>query len=197
MKSKKPKINVFNAIVILIAAALMFAAVILLGSSPLGFIFPSAGAQTLPAPLPRVTLPTQMEGMDRMTYVMPLTDGHPFCWSDGNAEQPRVIRIYRYRVEGGPKALYLELPRTLWQVKTPAGNFCSSGTHKVPKAGHWVYEAEICWLPVAADGSNCSPRVSAACPASSGTLCAGAVASAARGWWVYAYLPAPTGPVVN
>lgn len=194
MKSKKPKIDIPNAIIIAISAALLIYVLVLLGNSPLGFIFPSAGAQTNPV---KVTLPTQLEGMDRMTYVMPLTEGHPFCWSDSNPNNPKTIRIYRYRVEGGPKALYLDLPRTLWQVKTPAGNFCTSGTHKVPKAGHWIYEAEICWLPVAADGSNCSTRVSAACPAGSGTLCAGAVASAARGWWVYAYLPAPTDPVVE
>lgn len=43
---KRKKIDPFNAIVILIVGALLFWAAIILGSSPLGFVFPSAGAAT-------------------------------------------------------------------------------------------------------------------------------------------------------
>lgn len=164
---------------------------IILGKSPLGYAF----GQTVPT---RVTLPTVLEGMDRMTYVMPLDQGHPLCWADGNTPTtPRTIRFYRYRVEGGPKQLYLDLPSNLWVAQPVATNYCTAGTHKVPKAGHWIYEAEICWLPVASDRSNCStPVVSAACAAGAAG-CAGAVGSVPRGWWIYGYLPAPSGPVVN
>lgn len=146
---------------------------------------------------PAVRLPTALEGMDKMTYVMPLDQGHPLCWSNGNPGTNLTIRFFRYRVEGGPKQLYLDLPFSLWVAQPVATNYCTTGTHKVPKAGHWVYEAEICFLPVAADGNNCSVRVSAACPAGSTPECAGGVGDVPRGWWVYAYLPAPFGPVVN
>lgn len=145
---------------------------------------------------PRVALPTQLEGMDKLTYVMTTAESHPLCWGNGNPETNLAIRFYRYRVEGGPKQLYVTIPFDLWVAQPVAGNYCSAEGHKVPKAGHWVYEAEICWTPIAADGGNCSVRVSAACPA--GTEgCAGAVADTPRGWWVYAYLSAPSGPVVE
>lgn len=165
-----------------------------LGRGPLSLLLPTANAQSAP---PRVTLPTKLEGMDRMTYVMPLDQGHTLCWSNGNPETNLTIRFYRYRVEGGPKQLYLDLPFNLWVAQPVATNYCAAGTHRVPKAGHWVYEAEICFTPVAPDRSNCSlPVVSAGCAA--GTVgCAGAVGSELRGWWVYGYLPAPSGPVVN
>jgi hypothetical protein len=162
----------------------------------------AAHCQTVP---PKVTLPTMLDRMDNATYVMPITQGHPFCWSNGNNQTNLSIKLYRYRLEGGyPKALYLTLPYNLW-VRSPdnppanvppLGNYCTSGTHMVPKAGHWIYEAKICWTPTAVDDSNCSDLVSAACPA--GTPgCAGAVADVPRGWWVYAFLPAPGGIGVN
>jgi hypothetical protein len=191
----KPKFDWPNAIPILIVAALLIYVLIILGNSPLGFIFPSAGAQTVP----RIVLPTAPETRDIATHIIPLDQGHKLCWADGNTPtRARTIRIYRYRVEGGPKTLYLDLPNSLWVAQPTATNFCTSGTHKVPKAGHWVYEAQICWLPVASDQSNCStPVVSASCAAGSTPACAGAVGGVPRGWWVYGYLPAPSGPVVN
>lgn len=162
-----------------------------------------AHAQT--AAPPTVALPKTLTGMGNMTYVMPTTEGHPLCWANSNNQTNLTLKVYRYRLEGGyPKALYLNLPYDLW-VKNPndnaanvppLGNYCTTGTHKVPKAGHWIYEAKICWTPVAADEGNCSDLVSAACPA--GTPgCAGMVEDVARGWWVYAYLPAPGGIGVN
>lgn len=158
-----------------------------------------AHAQAAP---PRVALPTVMEGMDRMNYVMPITEGHPFCWSNNNPQTNLAIKIYRYRMEGGPKTLYLTLPYNLWQRKAgstgtpPIGTYCTSGTHKVPQAGHWIYEGRICFTPTAVDEGNCSEVVSASCAAGT-TGCAGAVADTPRGWWVYAFLPAPTGVGVD
>lgn len=182
---KRP-VDWFRVGVILLTSAIIVWLLILVGKSPIGL---ALGQE-------RVVLPPSLEALDRVTYVMPLSTGHPLCWTDGNAESPRAIRFYRYRVEGGPKEPYLTLDRTLWVAGAPT-NFCTAGTHKVPKAGHWVYEAEICWLPIAADGGNCSVRVSAACPANSAEGCAGAVGDTPRGWWVYAYLAAPSGPVVD
>lgn len=187
----KRNINWVRAAMILLVGTAVIAAGFWLGRSPFGFVLGAAHAQT------RITLPPSLQALDRVTYVMPLTEGHTLCWGDGNPDSiARTIRFYRYRVEGGPKQLYLSLDRSVWVPGAPT-NFCSAGTHKVPKAGHWVYEAEICYLPVAADGSNCSIRVSAACPAGSSPECAGGVGDTPRGWWVYAYLPAPTGPVVD
>ena len=186
----KRKPNWFRIGVGVALAILIIWLSIILGKSPIGY----ALGQTVPA---RVTLPTMLDGMDKMTWVMPLDQGHPLCWADSNTPStPRAIRFYRYRVEGGPKQLYLTLDKSLWVAQPISTNYCTAGSHKVPKAGHWVYEAEICFLPIAADGSNCSVRVSAACPAGAAG-CAGAVADTPRGWWVYAYLPAPSGPVVN
>lgn len=187
------RIDWFRVSVILALAAMFIYLMLLLGRSPIGWMIPTANAQTTPA---RVALPSMLEGMDKVTWVMPLDQAHPLCWSNGNAGTNLAIRFYRYRVEGGPKQLYLTLPFDLWVAQPVAGNYCTSGTHKVPKAGHWVYEAEICWTPIASDSGNCSVRVSAACPAGTDG-CAGAVGSTPRGWWVYAYLPAPSGPVVN
>jgi hypothetical protein len=190
------RVNLLRTAVLVGSAALLIYMLIVVGRSPIAWLLPSANAQTAP---PRVTLPTVLEGMDRMTYVMPLDQGHPLCWSDGNTPtRERTIRFYRYRVEGGPKQLYLDLPWMLWVAQPVATNYCAAGTHKVPKAGHWIYEAEICWWPVAPDRSNCSaPVVSAGCAAGSAATCSGAVGDAPRGWWVYAYLPAPTGVVIN
>lgn len=170
----------------------LFACLLLLGactSLPENASMAPRAMETTAAPL-RVSLPTQLEGMDRMTFVMPLGQGHPLCFADDNPEANKTIRFYRYRVEGGPKALYLDLLAELWVPQQVAGNYCTTGTHSVPRAGHWVYEAKICFTPVAADESNCSTQVSAACAA--GTEgCAGAVQDVPRGWWVYAYLPPP------
>lgn len=188
------RINWFNVGLIVALAAVVVWVSTVLGKSSIGWIIPSAAAQAAP----RVTLPTELEGMDRMTYVTPLDKGHPLCWSNGNPQTNLTIRFYRYRVEGGPKALYLDLPFNLWVAQPVATNYCTAGAHKLPKAGHWIYEAEICFTPVAPDRSNCSvPVVSASCAAGSAPACAGAVGSVPRGWWVYAYLPAPSGPVVN
>lgn len=189
----KHKPDWFNITLIAALAALVIWFAVVVGKSPVGWLIPSAAA----AEPPRVTLPTSTSAVDRVTYVMPLSQGHTLCWADGNPETPRVIRFYRYRVEGGPKELYMTFDRSLWVAQPVATNYCTAGTHKVPKAGHWIYEAEICWTPVAADGSNCSDRVSAACPAGTEPQCAGAVGDTPRGWWVYAYLPPPTGPVVD
>jgi hypothetical protein len=189
----KRAVDWFRVALIVALAAAVVCVAISLGRAPLGWLVPSAAAQSFP----RVTLPTSLAALDRVTYAMPSSDAHPLCWSNGNPETNLTIRFYRYRVEGGPKQLYLDLPRGLWVAQPAAGNFCTAGSHKVPKAGHWIYEAEICFTPVAADGSNCSARVSASCAAGSSPECAGAVGGDSRGWWVYAYLPAPAGPVVD
>jgi hypothetical protein len=44
MKGKKPKIDIPNAIIIAISAALLIYVLIVLGKSPMGFVFPSAAA---------------------------------------------------------------------------------------------------------------------------------------------------------
>lgn len=145
---------------------------------------------------PRVVLPTQLQAMDNLTYVMPMSEGHQLCWGNGNAGTDLEIRFYRYRLEGGPRTLYLRLPFALWVEQPVRTNYCTSGTHRVPKSGHWIYEAEIC----RGSGANwtCSIRVSAACPAGSAETCSGMVAGdVPRGWWVYAYLPTPTGGEVD
>jgi hypothetical protein len=157
----------------------------------LGMLISTVSAQDT-----RVKFPTEVEAVDRVAFPIPLNKGHPLCWANFNPETNLLIRLYRYRVEGGPRQLYITLPYDLWidQVVGTAGvNFCTAGTHKVPKAGHWVYEAQICFTPVASDDSNCStPVVSAAC-ASGTDGCAGVVGSVPRGWWIYGYLPPPSG----
>lgn len=146
---------------------------------------------------PRVQLPATLTPVDRVSYVLKVGDTHKLCWGNGNAQTNIAIRFYRYRVEGGPVELYRTIPFAQWVAEPVATNYCTAKDVLEPKAGHWIYEAEFCFTPIAADGSNCSLRVSAACPAGSAETCAGMVEGANRGWWVYAYLPAPTGAGVN
>ena len=167
--------------------------VIQLARVAINLMIPTADAQTAP----RVELPAQLGLSDRANWIMPVNEGHPLCWVDSNTSNNLTLRIFRYRVEGGPRQLYIELPKALWVAQPQANKYCTAGTHKVPKAGHWVYEAQLCYVPVAADGSNCSAAVTGGCASGSGSNCAGVVQGAPRGWWVYAYLPAPTGPVVD
>jgi hypothetical protein len=180
----KPKFDWPNAIIIAIAGALLVYALIVLGNSPLGAIFPSAGAQTVPPSEIRFPDDT-ISPHERTTYTLPLNRTHKICWGDPNpAGTVTSFKVWRYRVEGGARTLYLELPRASW-VADPAGGFCRINI-SLPKAGHWIYDAALC------TGTVCSTVVTASC--SAGTVgCAGAVGGSARGWWIYGFLPAPTG----
>jgi hypothetical protein len=146
----------------------------------------SAFAQTVP---PRVTLAKELTLQDRETFSLAVGGKHQFCWADGNPPgYITSLKVWRYRVEGGPRELYLELFRAGWEAD-PAGGFCKKD-NVIPKAGHWVYDAALC------AGTLCSDTVTAACAAGA-PGCAGQVKDAARGWWVYAFIPPVGGIGVN
>jgi hypothetical protein len=160
--------------------ALLFLLVMLLGG-----VFYNA-AHSAPA---RITLPNSITWQDRDTLSLALGSTHQVCWSDGNASQSLRINIYRYRVEDSvPRRLALGLDKAGWTA-SPEGGYCQPG-FKPPKTGHWIYEAEICTLDTV---PMCSDTVTAACAAGTSTECVGAVRDTPRGWWVYVFLPAPTG----
>lgn len=171
------------AVMTALAIALVWV-LIVLGRSPVSFALGQA------VPPEEVRLPAKVALQDRETYSMPLSATHQICWNDPNTPPATSIKIWRYRVEGGPRTLYLELLRSGWVPDVaPNTGFCHKGI-KLPKAGHWIYDAALCW------GTNCSIQVTASCgEAVDG--CSGNVASVRRGWWIYGFLPAPTGPVVN
>lgn len=185
---KMPTRNPATFILLIIVAIAVLALSIWAGSSPLGWLFPSANAQTVPPALVRLPKPITLQ--DRDTYTMALDQTHQLCWQDANNPPATKIRIYRYRVEGGARTLYLDLLRAGW-VSDPIfpTSFCKSGI-SIPKAGHWIYDAELCW------DANCSVVVTASC-ATGTTGCAGTVGSVARGWWIYAFLPPPPDVGVN
>ena len=160
-----------------------------LGRSPIGWMVSNADAQVVVPPA-IITFPKPITLQDRATYTMALDQTHQVCWSDPNNPVATDIKIWRYRVEGGGRTLYLHLSRQGWQANgTIANSFCRTGI-SIPKAGHWIYDAALCW------GTNCSDVVTASCAASVAG-CAGGVGDVARGWWIYAFLPAPTGVGVN
>lgn len=137
----------------------------------------------------RVTLPTPATWQDRDTYTMGLGGTHKLCWNDSNPGIEFRINIYRYRAEDSvPRALVLGLNKAGWTAD-PAGGYCQTGL-KPPKTGHWIYEAEICTLAAV---PVCSDTITAACAAGTAPECAGAIGSTPRGWWMYVFLPAPTG----
>lgn len=150
-----------------------------------GLLYSAAGRA---APV-RVTLPTPATWQDRDTYTMGLGSTHKLCWADSNVGTAFRINIYRYRAEDSiPRALVLGLNKAGWTAD-PRGGYCQTGM-KPPRTGHWIYEAEICTLaPVPA----CSETITAACAAGTAPECAGAIGSTPRGWWMYVFLPAPTG----
>ncbi len=183
MSKRKP--NWFRIAVMAALAALVIAVSLILGKSPIGYAF---GQVVVPPAEVRFPKPIALQ--DRDTYSMALDQTHQVCWSNANTLNATSIKIWRYRVEGGARTLYLDLARSMW-VSAPTGatSYCRTGT-SIPKAGHWIYDAALCV------GTECSDVVTASCGASIGG-CAGAVDGVRRGWWIYAYLPAPTGPVVD
>jgi hypothetical protein len=151
-------------------------------------VAPAALAQTVP---PRLTLPKEVTLQDRETFSVAVGGKHQFCWSDPNpAGQITSLKVWRYRVEGGPRDLYLELYRAGWDADPLfPGSFCKQD-NVIPKAGHWVYDAALC------AGTVCSDTITAACAAGV-PGCAGQVKDVKRGWWIYAFIPPVGGIGVN
>lgn len=187
----KRKVDWFRVVVILALGAAVIWVSIILGRSSIGWMIPSANAQTVPPAEVRFPKPITLQ--NRETYSMAIDQTHQVCWSDPNSPQASKIKIWRYRVEGGARTLYLDLPRSGWVADTVPNSFCKQGI-SVPKAGHWIYDAALCWTNSGVD--TCSDVVTASCAAGV-TGCSGAVGSSSRGWWIYVFLPAPSGPVVN
>ena len=153
---------------------------IILGKSPFGYAF---GQVVVPPAEVRFPKPIALQ--DRDTYSMALSETHQVCWSNANTLNATSLKVWRYRVEGGARTLYLDLARSMWVSGGSANQFCHSGI-SIPKAGHWIYDAALCV------GAECSDVVTASCRASIGG-CAGAVDGVQRGWWIYVFLPAPGG----
>lgn len=144
-----------------------------------------AFAQTVP---PRVTLPQTLAASPLATFTIATTKSFALCWLD-DVNADRIV-FTRYRVEGGPRETLPAFPRAQWVASSvDAGAFCKPDV-RLPKAGHWVFEASLC------AGAECSEVGSSACET---TLagCSGSVGSNPRGWWVYVFIPPVGGIGVN
>jgi hypothetical protein len=146
------------------------------------------------------------------TLVLKVGQSHNLCWGNtnvdgsGNEATNLVLQFRRYRVEGGPMMQSQELIYSNWTPNKDASgaviprSYCADAG-PIPQAGHWVYEVKLCYLNGMLLGV-CSNWVTAVKPATPTTgtdpntpegTGAGSVDDRPKGWWIYAYLPAPTG----
>ena len=107
MSKRKP--NWFRIAVMIALAALVVWVSIILGKSPIGYAF---GQVVVPPAEVRFPAPIALQ--DRDTYSMSLSEKHQVCWSNANTLNATSIKIWRYRVEGGARTLYLDLARSMW-----------------------------------------------------------------------------------
>ena len=145
--------------------------------------------------------------VDVATYVVKVGEAHPLCWgnnniTDGGLEETALQLAYRrYRVEGGPMEVSNVIQFKDWvPQKDESGaiiptRYCKQSTGP-KKAGHWIYEARMCRSPLVSEASDCSPWISSVVP-DTPEGGGGVVDGKPKGWWIYAYLPAPTGAGVT
>jgi hypothetical protein len=131
---------------------------------------------------------------------------HVLCWYNPNTKRVGTkdveatdlqLAYRRYRVEGGPLEVSSVLQFADWKPELDgagipiARKYCTDSSGP-PRAGHWVYEAQMCRTPYVSDAESCSAWMSSIqrySPSGGG----GELDGIPRGWWIYAYIPAPSG----
>jgi hypothetical protein len=131
---------------------------------------------------------------------------HALCWFNPNTkkvgtkdfeETALQLAYRRYRVEGGPLEVSDVLQFADWKPELDAAGvpiarrYCTESSG-IPRAGHWVFEAQMCRTPYVSDAESCSAWMSSIqrfSPSGGG----GMLDDKPRGWWIYAFIPAPTG----
>lgn len=192
--------NKFRALVLLALAALLIGLFLILGKSSIGWLIPSASAQS-------ISFAPPIKGVDQTytevaTYVVKVGGKHDLCWgnsnsnADGTERKDLQIAWRRYRVEGGPVETSQVLQYAQWPATSTPRNYCAT-VDGPKKAGHWAYEVRMCFSPITrGEEQDCSVWVTGITPPTA-TTGGGTVDGRPKGWWVYAYLPAPTGTGVN
>jgi hypothetical protein len=148
-----------------------------------------------------------VEYLDVATYVVKTGVTHQLCWgnpnsnTDGTEYTTLQLAYRRYRVEGGPTETSDVIQYADWiPRRDEAGaviprDYCVESS-ALPKAGHWIFSAQMCRVPYVSDAESCSgwmESVTMYTPEEGG----GTVNETPRGWWIYAYLPAPGGVGVD
>ena len=128
---------------------------------------------------------------------------HALCWFNPNStaagKEAKDLQLAyrRYRVEGGPLEVSSVLQFADWKPELDAAgvpiarSYCTE-SQGPPRAGHWVYEAQMCRSPYVSDAESCSAWMSSIqrySPSGGG----GTLDDKPRGWWIYAFIPAPSG----
>jgi hypothetical protein len=200
----RSKVDWFKVSTLLFLGAALIWIAIVLGRSPIGLALGQTTA-------PRWSIPAPVGGTDLVkeytevaTYVAKVGVKHQLCWSnpntsaDGSEDTVLQLAYRRYRIEGGPVETSNVLQYAQWvkYVDPATGqvvprSYCTQ-SQGLPRAGHWVYEAMMCRVPYVSDSASCSTWVSSIIP-SGAAGGGGEVDARPKGWWVYAYLAAPTG----
>lgn len=182
----------------------------LFSATIVAIVWAVATGQTTPPEPPRWVFeqPPSQDTINRQyvdvgTLVMKVGQDYLTCWSNpvrtatGAEETNLQITHRRYRVEGGPMMTGTALPFPKWLPKKDAlgavipFNYCAK-MPPLPRAGHWVTEAQMCLTPYVSDAESCSAWMSGIQqynPVGGG----GTVGAVPQGWWIYAYIPAPSG----
>lgn len=156
----------------------------------------------------RLTMPDPGPTVDNTyteiaTYLAKTGNTPLLCWTntnnnaDGTEFKELQIAFRKYRMEGGAKETSQVLPYSAWTPLldgngTPVPRTYCAITGQVKKAGHWVYEAMMCQIPYVSDSESCSGWMSSIVPSVNGSG-GGTVDGRPKGWWIYTFLPAPTG----
>ncbi len=160
----------------------------------------TANAQTL------TFNPPGAQGVDQTyteiaTYVVKVGGSHQLCWTNPNvkADGTEVTNLQvawqRYRIEGGATETSAVLTFPQWKPTAVVRQYCNT-VDAPKKAGHWAYSMRMCYWPLSSENSGCSVWVSGIVP-NSASGGGGTVDDRPKGWWVYAYIPAPTGVGVD
>lgn len=187
--------------------ALVFAILV-----PFALLTDPAKGQTTPTPPRWVFEPPPAQAslnsdfQEVATLTVKVGAEHTLCWYNPNnrtvgtktVEDTQLQIAYRrYRVEGGKTEtstvkLYAEwVPEKDSTGAVVPRRYCltSSG---LPRAGHWVFEAQMCRVPYVSDAESCSGWMSSI-QRYTDSGGGGTLDGTPRGWWIYAFLPAPSG----
>jgi hypothetical protein len=136
---------------------------------------------------------------DVATLTLKVGETHELCWFNPNTKRVGTRDVEdtglqlahrRYRVEGGPREVSDVLQFADWKPELDAAGapvarkYCAS-VQGPARAGHWIYEAQMCRFPYVSDAESCSQWVASV--ARFGVADgAGEVDGKPRGWWIYA-----------
>lgn len=187
--------------------ALVFAILV-----PFALLTSPAGGQTATEP-PRWVFepPPPQADLNRdfqevATLTVKVGAEHTLCWYNPNnrlvgtktvEDTAMQMAFRRYRVEGGKTETSVVKQYADWTPEKDATgaviprSYCTKAAG-IPRAGHWVFEAQMCRVPYVSDAESCSGWMSSI-QRYTDSGGGGTLDGTPRGWWIYVYLPAPSG----